>query len=223
LKTQHRTGFSSTSNRHKKARKILTILEKEFKNPIRNKMILDIGTGSGEIASYLGKENHVTSVDISDFRTNITGYNFSLANESLPFKENSFDIIISNHVIEHVQDQQLHINEIKRTLKSNGALYLATPNRLWPFEAHYRLYFLHYLPQRLFIKILKFFNKYKEDIELVSLSKTQTLLGKNNWQSYSGKIIQNPRNYLMDTSAWLEKILNSIPLKLLNTLTVIPP
>jgi len=66
-------------------------------------------------------------------------------------------------------------------------------------------------------------SKYKEDIELVSLSKTQTLLGKNNWQSYSGKIIQNPRNYLMDTSAWLEKILNSIPLKLLNTLTVIPP
>jgi len=73
------------------------------------------------------------------------------------------------------------------------------------------------------MKTLKFFNQYKEDIELVSINKIQTLLGKNDLQSYSGKIIKNPSNYLMNTPAWLEKILNAIPLEILDKLTPIHP
>jgi len=222
-KNLHRSGFSPTVNREIKAKKILKIIDENRRSETKNLSILDIGTGNGEISSFLGQQNHVTSVDIIDTRQTCNNFNFSLCDENLPFKENSFDIIISNHVIEHVQDQQLHINEIKRVLKPNGILYLATPNRLWPFEVHYRLYFLHYLPQQLFLKMLKFFNQYKEGIELLSLKKIHALLDKNNLQSYSGKIIKEPRSYLMNTSAWLEKILNAIPLEVLDKLTPIHP
>jgi 2-polyprenyl-3-methyl-5-hydroxy-6-metoxy-1,4-benzoquinol methylase len=63
----------------------------------------------------------------------------------LPFPDEYFDVVVSNHVIEHVSDQQLHLSEIARVLKPNGVVYLATPNRLWPWEVHYRVLVLHYL------------------------------------------------------------------------------
>jgi glycosyltransferase involved in cell wall biosynthesis/predicted SAM-dependent methyltransferase len=219
----HRVGFSPTSNRQNKAKKILTILKNTLGKPAENLKVLDIGTGNGEISSFIGKTNQVTSVDIYDSRQVTKDFNFSLCNESLPFKSESFDVIISNHVIEHVENQALHIKEIKRVLKNNGVLYLATPNRLWPFEVHYRLFFLHYLPQQLFIKTLKYINKYEEDVDLLSLRKVYALLQKENLISYSGNIIKNPTYYLMNLPIWLEKLLNKLPIKILNGTTFIHP
>lgn len=163
------------------------------------------------------------SIDIKDERCSSENFNFLICNELLAFKSGHFDLIISNHVIEHVQNQALHIAEIKRVLKKNGLLYLATPNKLWPFEVHYRLYFLHYLPQNLFMKTLKFLNKYEEDIDLLSLRKIHTLLKKENLKSYSGNIIKKPTYYRMKVPSWLEKTLNAVPIKLLNITTFIHP
>lgn len=223
IKTFHRTGFSPTTNRESKARKILKVLKEARGEQIEQLSILDIGTGNGEISSFIGKTNDVCSVDIFDTRQSTANFNFYLCNESLPFKNESFDIVISNHVIEHVHDQKLHLSEIKRVLKKGGFLYLATPNRLWPYEVHYKLFFLHYLPQPLFIKLLKTFGLYEEDVVLVTLNGVNTLLGKDKLTSYSGKIIKNPKKYLMNVSPFFEKILNSIPDKLLNLTTLIHP
>lgn len=78
--------------------------------------------------------------------------------EYLPFKENTFDLILSHEVIEHVQDDQKVINEIVRTLKPGGRLVLFCPNRGYPFETHgiywrgnYRfgnIPLVNYLPRR---------------------------------------------------------------------------
>lgn len=162
-------------------------MAEEQGKPIEGKLILGIGTGSGDIASFIGSNNTVVSVDISDCRQNKNNYNFSLCDESLPFKPESFDIAISNHVIEHVTNQELHIKEIKRVL------YLATPNKLWPFEVQYSLYLLHYLQPLLFIKALKALGLYKEDVTLVTLNDMRTLLGEHALTSYSEKVIRNPK------------------------------
>ena len=175
------------------------------------------------LRSLIGKKNNVTSVDIVDTRQANKDFSFSLCTEALPFKNNSFDVVISNHVIEHVQDQQLHISEIKRVLKKDGLLYFATPNKLWPFEVHYRIYFLHYLPHKLFMATLKKLNLYEENIKLLNLTDIKSLLKKSQLKSYSGEIIKNPSNYLMKTPQWLEKILNKIPIKVLNRTTFIHP
>lgn len=58
------------------------------------------------------------------------------AGESLPFPTNSFDLVLSHEVLEHVQDDQAAINEIIRTLKPGGRLVLFCPNRGYPFETH---------------------------------------------------------------------------------------
>ena len=46
----------------------------------------------------------------------------------LPFKDNTFDLIIFNHVIEHIPEYRKAVKELHRVLKKKGYFYLATPN-----------------------------------------------------------------------------------------------
>jgi ubiquinone/menaquinone biosynthesis C-methylase UbiE len=46
---------------------------------------------------------------------------------NMPFKKNSFDIIIASEVIEHVFDPKLFIEKISAVLKPGGKLILLTP------------------------------------------------------------------------------------------------
>jgi 2-polyprenyl-3-methyl-5-hydroxy-6-metoxy-1,4-benzoquinol methylase len=66
----------------------------------------------------------------------------------LPFKQNAFDIVFSNSVIEHVgrrADQKKFAEEIACV----GRYYwVQTPNRGFPIELHLMLPFIHYLPKR---------------------------------------------------------------------------
>lgn len=45
----------------------------------------------------------------------------------IPFRENTFDYIISNHIIEHIKDEEKAVSEIKRVLKPNGKWILSFP------------------------------------------------------------------------------------------------
>ncbi len=56
--------------------------------------------------------------------------------EYLPFPDNTFDLILSHEVIEHVQDDRLVVSEIVRTMRPGGRLTLFCPNRGYPFETH---------------------------------------------------------------------------------------
>jgi SAM-dependent methyltransferase len=56
--------------------------------------------------------------------------------EFLPFPTNTFDLVLSHEVLEHVQNDQMAVNEIFRVLKPGGRLVLFVPNRGYPFETH---------------------------------------------------------------------------------------
>jgi ubiquinone/menaquinone biosynthesis C-methylase UbiE len=57
--------------------------------------------------------------------------------EKLPFRDNAFDAIIAQHVIEHLPDLDTALAEWHRLLKPNGRLALATPNACYPDPAHF--------------------------------------------------------------------------------------
>jgi hypothetical protein len=64
----------------------------------------------------------------------------------LPFEDDSFDLVYSNAVIEHIptwEGQQAMAQEIQRVGKT---WFVTTPNRWYPFEFHTRLPFVSWLP-----------------------------------------------------------------------------
>jgi len=65
----------------------------------------------------------------------------------LTLEPESFDIVISIHVVEHVADYQRYLRTQARLLKPGGVLLIACPNRFFFFEAHSKLPLIHYLPR----------------------------------------------------------------------------
>jgi SAM-dependent methyltransferase len=58
------------------------------------------------------------------------------AGERLPYPADSFDLVLSHEVLEHVADDRQAVLEMVRTLKPCGRLVLFVPNRGYPFETH---------------------------------------------------------------------------------------
>lgn len=140
------------ATRIQKAQKIIALVgEDRFRKARR---ILEIGCGSGVIASTLAmlgaNDLEVHAVDVVDSRIETKGFTFNLVNgTALPYGDAHFDIVISNHVIEHVgtdRDQINHLREIRRVLAIQGVVYLAVPNKWRLVEPHYRLPLLSWVP-----------------------------------------------------------------------------
>ncbi len=119
--------------------------------------LLEIGTGSGGIADYFVRQSpaayDVSACDVVDQRVARSGFRFAtVKGVSLPYADQSFDVVISNHVIEHVGDrtaQLAHLREIRRVLAAGGVGYLAVPNRWMLVEPHFGLPLLSWLPRPL--------------------------------------------------------------------------
>jgi len=58
------------------------------------------------------------------------------AGEYLPFPRESFDLILSHEVLEHVADDRRAVREMVRVLQTGGMLVVFVPNRGYPFETH---------------------------------------------------------------------------------------
>lgn len=58
------------------------------------------------------------------------------AGEYLPFQSGQFTAVLSNEVIEHVEDDRMAIEETARSLEEGGLFILFCPNRGYPFETH---------------------------------------------------------------------------------------
>lgn len=143
-------GFanSDASVRTNKARKIEFLL-----GGVEGADLLDLGAGSGLLSAYFASKGaNVTSADrdVEEFKADLPFV--SIDGQALPFADNSFDIIIFNHVIEHVGEEPAQLAilaEIARILRADGRLYIAAPTK-WAFmEPHYRLPFLGALPRPL--------------------------------------------------------------------------
>jgi SAM-dependent methyltransferase len=167
----------------------------------------------------------VVSVDVTDKRMVYNGFAFvQLSGERLPFVEKSFDVVVSNHVIEHVVNSDQHLSEIGRVLKDDGLVYLATPNRFLPWEVHNKIPLLHYLPASTFNALLKRLGRHHEDI----FPLTWWGLRRKARKSFSVDIVSDrickwPLQYHMRCHPIVAKILSWIPICFFRMCTFIHP
>lgn len=141
-------------SRTKKGRKIVVSLQ--TKMDLAGRHVLEVGTGSGIIAHCIseavGGGGKVIAVDVADQRQVTDGYEFQFVEgRGLPFPDATFDVVVSNHVFEHVGDleqQADHLREVRRVLREDGFVYFAVPNRWTVVEPHYRLAFLSWIPSQ---------------------------------------------------------------------------
>jgi SAM-dependent methyltransferase len=117
--------------------------------------LLDVGCGEGRHVIHACLEHNIVSigVDLSLLDLKITAerfapfatYNphsyFSIQQTDatkLPFADESFDKIICSEVLEHVENYQDVLLEIKRVLKPKGILAISVP-RSWPEKICWKL------------------------------------------------------------------------------------
>jgi len=100
---------------------------------------LEIGTGSGRDAILVAKNTlnvRLTAVDLSDAMLKLAASNactervehkidFIKADaKGLPFSEGTFDAVFSHNMLHHLAQPEMMLSEIKRVVKSDGAIVI---------------------------------------------------------------------------------------------------
>ncbi len=102
--------------------------------------ILECGCGPGWLwrnnIERIPPDCHITLTDLSEGMVaeaetalvhSATEFQFETANiEELPYADNSFDVVVANHMLYHVPDLAKGLSEVRRVLKPNGRFFAAT-------------------------------------------------------------------------------------------------
>jgi len=123
--------------------------------PGRDDSILDVGVSDvvNDAANVLERkyphQDRITAVGLGEgkaFKSRYpkAAYHRIEANRPLPFAERSFDIAVSNAVLEHVGshwDQAAFVRDLSRVAKT---VFISVPNRYFPIEHHTAIPLLHF-------------------------------------------------------------------------------
>lgn len=131
--------------RHLRMQYFLKLIE-PLQKPLK---ILDVG-GTEYLWEQIGlKEDMNYSITLLNLsRQNVTGKNFkSIAGDATDlsnFKDNTFDIVFSNSVIEHLYTKDNQKKMSKEVMRVGKYYFIQTPNKYFFLEPHYLLPFIHF-------------------------------------------------------------------------------
>lgn len=114
-------------------RRVKTILK--FLGVVNKEKVIEVGCGAGDILSKI-RGYYLTGLDISQYildiaQKNYPGIKFVLGNaENLPEKirKNRYDKIICSELLEHTENPQKVLGEIKRIAKKESVIVISIPN-----------------------------------------------------------------------------------------------
>lgn len=151
----------------KKSYEILKKLSQKY--DLKNKKILEIGSGFGTLV-FLSRINNLQVDGIEPCREMVNlshklleEYKFKpdsikcSAGERLPYADNTFDMVVSFQVLEHVNDPEKILSESLRVLKSGGILHFVFPNYNSFYEGHIKSLWLPFFNKKntkILLKIL---------------------------------------------------------------------
>jgi SAM-dependent methyltransferase len=161
------------------------LLDRDYKRPKVDKMLavleaagaicdtprgqaVDVGCSRGFFADGIAPHfDTVVGVDIDPHALRLAeserrhGNLLFVAGDSqhLPLADASVDLVICNHVYEHVPSAETLMAEIHRVLRPGGICYLGAASRLIIVEPHYHLPFLSWLPKPLAHRYMRLFHR----------------------------------------------------------------
>lgn len=157
--------------------------------PAENTRILDVGVSDDENdgANFLEKNypfaQNITCAGLGagtavQERYPLVSYRQIEPHQPLPFADDTFDIVCSNAVLEHVGGAAQRIAFLKEQLRVARSLFMTVPNRWFPIEHHTSIPLLHYAPS-LFRRVLAG-TRYDHwtHVENVDFISRKTLLGE---------------------------------------------
>jgi SAM-dependent methyltransferase len=186
-----------------KKRDKLKFLEQTL--PVRpERVALDLGCAQG-ILSYFARKKGGFWVSADEDMTNLEIAKdmletdlVQLSGEALPFKSQSYDLVLCLDYLEHVENDDGVLQEIERVLKKGGQLVLVTPHTG-------KFFLLHKLRSALGLKLEDFGHKR----EGYAATELETKLGRSRLR------LENEVTYSRFFSEFIELILNLIYLRVL--------
>ena len=108
---------------------------------LQHRCVLDVGCGVGMYTdAFLQETPDVFGIEIERERAlearARTKDVIQGTGERLPFADESFDVVFSHEVLEHVADDRACVREMARVTRPEGRILIFVPNRLYPFETH---------------------------------------------------------------------------------------
>lgn len=149
------------ASRRAKAQKIIAAL-RHFRgvDSLAGLTVADVGCSGGTIAAEICDDGaHVVGIDIDVPGVRKAQDRYRAGSEdrrphflcadsmSTPLSDRSVDIVVCNHIYEHVVSPEALAAELRRIVKPEGIVYLGLGNKWGVVEPHYRLPFLSYLPR----------------------------------------------------------------------------
>ena len=211
------------SDRKRVAAQLVLIMKKFLRRKnFKGIKILDIGCSSGIITQFIAGQGGTTigiDVDKNAIKEatadnkDIKNLSFRLASgATLPFKDNSFDIVLCNQVYSFISNPRKMMKEIYRVLKTEGFCLFTGDNLLNPVETMYRLPFLRWLPKKLSKGILKimgykdfYIGNYKTYWGLLKLCNDFAI------EDYTLRVLKQPEKFKFIKIKKYRKIINLIP------------
>ncbi len=155
-------------SRRAKAAKLVAVL-KHFlgRDDFVGLTVADVGCSGGTIASELrrcGAQVVGLDIDRPGLAKAAAAYGEEVGfacgdSAELPLAGASVDVVICNHVYEHVVSPVALFRELRRVVRPEGVIYLGLASRLGILEPHYRLLFLSWLPRRLAHRYVRLFRR----------------------------------------------------------------
>lgn len=184
-------------------------LEKYLPINLNEVSMLEVGSGAGMFLCYLRlKSIYAFGVEPDELSykasQTILKENYIPAKvckksygETLPYENNSFDLVVSFNVLEHTQNPQQVLSECFRVLRSDGYLYFSMPNYHSWWEGHYGIPWLPWLSPKLAKYYVKYLfgmeDKYIDTLQFINYKKLKQ------WADYCGfKILHTGEDIFVD-------------------------
>ncbi|MEM9903640.1 MAG: methyltransferase domain-containing protein [Cyanobacteria bacterium P01_D01_bin.44] len=161
-------NFVSKLALHVRVKMFATLME--ITQADKNTQVLDVGvtndrrTESNFLEKLYPYPENITAVGLEEasfIETEFPGVKYIKADgKALPFADDSFDLVTSFAVIEHVGSRNHQNNFINELCRVGKSCLITTPNRWYPVEVHTMTPFLHWLPARQFRTILRLMGKH---------------------------------------------------------------